>query len=97
MVFILVFIFQMIFNVAKVYEVKYSYENKLKPLLLSGGVLSLLTVLSTFLSVDLLLDGDWRIIIVFVGGSLMGKYIAYKLNTTKYRNKVFNLLKKRYD
>lgn len=93
MAYLLVFIFQLLFNVAKVYEIKYSYENKLKPILVAGASLSLLTLMSTYFSLELLLRGDWLVIVVFIGGSLTGKYIAYLMNRKGYRNRIYKFLK----
>ena len=93
MSYLLVFIFQLLFNVAKVYEIKYSYENKLNPILVAGASLSLLTLLSTYFSLELLLRGDWLVIVVFIGGSLSGKYLAYLMNRKGYRNRIYELLK----
>ena len=93
MEYLLIFIFQSIFNVAKVYEIKYAYENQLKGILISSTVLSLLTITSTYLSIELLLAGDLKVIIVYVAGSLIGKYIAYLSEKNNYRTKLYNLIK----
>ena len=93
MEYLLIFIFQSIFNVAKVYEIKYAYENQLKGILISSTVLSLLTIISTYLSIELLLAGDLKVIIVYVLGSLLGKYIAYLSEKNNYRTKLYNLIK----
>ena len=93
MEYLLIFIFQSIFNVAKVYEIKYAYENQLKGILISSTALSLLTILSTYLSIELLLAGDLKVIIVYVLGRLLGKYIAYLSEKNNYRTKLYNLIK----
>ena len=93
MEYLLIFIFQSIFNIAKVYEIKYAYENQLKGILISSTVLSLLTIISTYLSIELLLAGDLKVIIVYVLGSLLGKYIAYLSEKNNYRTKLYNLIK----
>jgi hypothetical protein len=90
--YLLIFIFQAIFNVAKVYEIKYAYENQLKGILISSTVLSLLTIMSTYLSIELLLAGDLKVILVYVTGSLTGKYIAYLSEKNNYRAKLYKLL-----
>ena len=82
--YVLVFVLQVLFTAFKVFEIKYAYENKLKPILITGAILSVLTVLSTYLSVDLLFKGDWFVIIIYVAGGLLGKYIAYKFNANEY-------------
>ena len=88
--YFLVFVLQVLFTTFKVFEIKYAYENKLKPILITGAILSVLTVLSTYLSVDLLFKGDWFVIIIYVAGGLLGKYIAYKFNANEYRFKLYN-------
>ena len=69
--YFLVFVLQVLFTAFKVFEIKYAYENKLKPILITGAILSVLTVLSTYLSVDLLFKGDWFVIIIYVAGGLL--------------------------
>ena len=94
MEYLLIFIFQATFSVAKVYEIKYAYENQLKGILISSTALSLLTIMSTYLSIELLLAGDLKVIVVYVLGSLLGKYIAYLSEKNNYRAKLFKLLNK---
>ena len=92
--YLLIFIFQSIFNVDKVYEIRYAYENQLKGILISSTALSLLTIMSTYLSIELLLAGDLKVILVYVTGSLTGKYIAYLSEKNNYRAKLYKLLNK---
>jgi len=92
MLFIIVFVLQVLFNIFKVFEIKYAYENNLKGLLITGGILSIINILGIYFSVGSLLSGNWKVVIVFVLGSLTGKYLSYVLNTEKYRAKVYELL-----
>ena len=59
-----------------------------------GFLLSVMMILGIYLSIGALLEGDWFMIGVYVSGSVVGKYVSYKINTSKYRNKVFNLINK---
>jgi len=94
MSYILVFILQVCFNICKSLEIRYTYENKMGPILVIGFLLSVMMILGVYLSIGALLAGDWFMIVIYVSGSVVGKYVSYKINTRKYRNKVFNLINK---
>jgi len=50
-------------------------------------------VLGLYLSIGALLEGDWFMIVVYVSGSVSGKFLSWRINKKKYRNKVYNLIK----
>ena len=86
---VLVFFFHVAFNILKVLEIKYTYENKLRALLMNTVWINLVSLGSVYISIDALLDGDFVIILFYIAGSVSGKWIAM----TKFeniRNHVFN-------
>ena len=91
-----IFILQIVFNILKVYEIQYSYERKLMPLLVNSVFYNLVTILGTYLSIDSLFKGDWFVIVVFVAGSLVGKYLAIKMTDFGriYKIKIYRIKKK---
>ena len=62
MVYFIVFILQSIFNVLKVLEIKYSVTNRTKPLLINSVLISSLTIVVSFYSLEELFSGNWKII-----------------------------------
>jgi hypothetical protein len=91
---ILVFFFQVAFNILKVLEIKYTYEDKLKSLLLNTIWINLVSLGSVYISIDALLDGDFVITLFYIAGSVTGKWVAM----TKFeniRNRLFNFFQKK--
>ena len=88
------FILQVVYNILKVEEIKFSYENKTTKLVLNSVLLNITALCTTFYSVKLMLSGDYIIAIIYITGSALGKWIA----TTKlfnYRNFILNQVKKK--
>lgn len=84
--YIIVFLFQVIFNILKVFEIKFTYQNKINNLLVNSILINLVSLGSVYYSIDRLFNNDWWIILAYVLGSVLGKYIGMN-------NKLF-LLKK---
>ena len=93
MYYILVFLFQFIYNILKVEEIKFAYENKTLKLVINAILLNTLTILSTYYSLHLLLEGDMFIIISFITGGAVGKWFA-TTNTFNYRTFILDKIKK---
>jgi hypothetical protein len=74
--YLLILIFQILFNIFKVLEIKYTYENKLRLLLFNSVYINLISLASVYWSLDLLFAGDWWVIPFYIGGSVLGKWIA---------------------
>ena len=87
--YILVFGFQVVFNVLKVLEIKFTYENKLTKLLINTVLINLVSIGSIFFSLERLLLGDWLVVPFYISGSVIGKWFAMK-NTVNIRFEVFN-------
>ena len=86
--YIFIFLLQVAFNIFKSLEIRYTYENRLAPILWVGFVLSVLMILGFYLSIGALLKGDWGVIVVYVGGSVLGKYLSFLINKKIYKNKI---------
>ena len=92
--YILIYFLQVTFNVLKVHEIKYSYENRTWLLILNSVLINGVSLATTYFSLSLMLKGDWLVIVSYIIGSASGKWLA----TTKffnYRNFIFNQLKLR--
>lgn len=74
----------------KVMEIKYSYEEKIKPLIIVTALISGIILASTYFSLTLLLKGDIIVIPIYIVGSILGKLTAIKINNT--RAKIFHKL-----
>ena len=75
-VYFLVFLFQVLFNIFKTMEIKYTYEQRLKALLYNSVWINLVSLASTYFSIQRLFAGDWLVVIVYIGGSILGKWMA---------------------
>jgi hypothetical protein len=91
--YILVLVFQILFNIFKVLEIKYTYENKLKLLLFNSVYINLISLASVYWSLDLLFNGDWWVIPFYIGGSVLGKWIAMT-QVENIRYNIYKLFKK---
>jgi hypothetical protein len=75
-------------------EIKYTYENKLRALLLNSVWINLMSLGSAYYSLDGLFHGDYFGIIFYISGSVIGKWIAM----THYENiraEIFKILKRK--
>jgi len=57
-------------------EIKYTYEQKVKALLYNSVWINLVSLASTYFSIQRLFAGDWLVVIVYIGGSILGKWMA---------------------
>jgi hypothetical protein len=78
--YIFIFLLQVAFNICKSLEIRYTYENRLAPILWVGFALSVMMILGFYLSIGALLKGEWVVIVVYVGGSVLGKYLSFLIN-----------------
>jgi len=92
MIYLLVFLSQMFFNVGKVLEIKLTYENKTRGLIINTILINLVSLISVFYSIENLLKGDTLIILFYVAGSVVGKWFAMT-QIENYRHKILSLFK----
>ena len=64
------------FNIFKVLEIKFTYENQLTRLMLNSVWINLVSLASVYYSLDSLLKGDLWVLPFYIGGSVLGKWIA---------------------
>jgi len=91
--YFIVLLFQILFNIFKVLEIKYTYENKITLLMVNSVWINLVSLTSVYFSLDRLFTGDFWVVPFYICGSVIGKWIAM----TQFDNprfKVFNFLKK---
>lgn len=89
--YLIVLFFQILFNIFKVLEIKFTYENKLRHLLINSVWINLVSLASVYFSLDRLFVGDWLVIPFYIGGSVVGKWIAMtKFENTRFR--IFSFL-----
>ena len=93
-IYLLVFIFQVLFNVFKTLEIKYTYEHKVKELMINSVWINLVSLGSVYFAIDSLFKGNWSVIIVYIAGSVVGKWVAMT-KVTNYKEKIYSLLLKR--
>jgi hypothetical protein len=91
--YLLILVFQILFNIFKVLEIKYTYENKLRLLLFNSVYINLISLASVYWSLDLLFEGDWWVIPFYIGGSVLGKWIAMT-QVENIRYNIYKLFKK---
>jgi hypothetical protein len=64
------------FNIFKVMEIKFTYENNIKSLLVNSVWINLMALGSTYYSLDGLFKGDYIGIVFYIVGSIIGKWFA---------------------
>ena len=92
-IYILVFLFQVMFNVFKTLEIKYTYEHKIKELMINSVWINLVSLGSVYFAIDSLFKGNWSVLIVYIAGSVAGKWVAMA-EVPKLKKKLDDLRKK---
>lgn len=87
--YLLVLFFQILFNVFKVLEIRFTFENQLKRLLINSVLINLVSLASVYYSLDRLFQNDWFVIVFYISGSVIGKWIAM----TKFENTRFKIFR----
>jgi putative effector of murein hydrolase len=83
MIWLAIFLSQILFNILKVLEIRYTYENNTNKLLLNSVWMALASLASMFWSLDELMKGNWAVIPIYVLGNLVGKYVGMSVDTDK--------------
>jgi hypothetical protein len=91
-IYFLVFLFQVLFNVFKTLEIKYTYENRVTPLLFNSLWINLVSLASIYFSLERLFARDWLVIVVYISGSVFGKWLAMT-QVDNYRKKIYDFIK----
>jgi hypothetical protein len=87
--YLIVFVFQVLFNIFKVMEIKFTFENQLRNLLINSVWINLVSLAAVYFSLDRLFQNDWLVLPFYIGGSVVGKWIAM----TKFENTRFKIFK----
>ena len=87
--YLLVLFFQILFNIFKVLEIRFTYENQLKRLLINSVLINLVSLASVYYSLERLFQNDWFVIVFYISASVIGKWIAM----TKFENTRFKIFK----
>ena len=69
----------MLFNTIKILEIKYSYDRDMRKTMLIGFALTIVWLFSTALGVSAVIEMDYYMMGVYIVFSMLGKYIALKL------------------
>jgi len=89
--YLIVFVFQVLFNIFKVMEIKFTFENQLRNLLINSVWINLVSLAAVYFSLDRLFQNDWLVLPFYIGGSVVGKWIAMtRFENTRY--KIFEFL-----
>jgi len=90
---LVVFFAQTLYNILKVLEIKYTYQNKIGALILNSIWINLVALLSTYYAIDDLLKGNFIIVIFYIIGSVLGKYLGMQFGNP--RNQIWKKLFKK--
>ena len=80
---IIVVVAQTLYNIFKVLEIKYTYQNKVRALLLNSVWINLVALACTYYTIDDLLKGNFTIVIFYIAGSVLGKYLGMQLGNPR--------------
>jgi hypothetical protein len=94
MVYLLVFILQILFNICKTLEIKLTYENKISLLLWNSVFINLISLTSTYFSIQGLLKGNFFIGGLYILGSVLGKWFSMKYYDN-YRSMIYEFFKRK--
>jgi len=70
-------------------EIKFTFENQLKKLLVNSILINLVSLAGVYFSLERLFQNDWLVLPFYIGGSVIGKWIAM----TKFENIRYKLFK----
>ncbi len=70
-------------------EIKFTFENQLRNLLINSVWINLVSLAAVYFSLDRLFQNDWLVLPFYIGGSVVGKWIAM----TKFENTRFKIFK----
>lgn len=94
MIYVSVCIAQILFNIFKVLEIRYTLEHDIRKVLLNSVWINLVSLTVMYYSLDALFKGNFLVILFYITGSVLGKYLGMKIEVKKSvkRKKSFNLL-----
>jgi len=72
-------IIQIAFNLLKILEIKFSYEQDMKMTIIIGFLLSIVWLFSTAIGVNAVIKLDYVMMVVYIVSSVFGKILALDL------------------
>jgi hypothetical protein len=87
-----VFVFQVLFNILKVLEIRYTLEKKIGKLMVNSVYIGFVSLGAMFFSIDQMLKGNFLVIFFYVMGIVLGKWIGMKIETDNSRNTKLSIL-----
>lgn len=94
MIYVLVALLQMILSILKVFDIKWSYENKVLKLTILNFIMSGVWILGTALGVSAVIKGDVTMMFIYIIFGGLGKVVAIKVfRQNKYRSTLYRKLK----
>lgn len=72
-------IIQIAFNLLKILEIKFSYEQDMKMTIIIGFLLSIVWLFSTAIGVNAVIKLDYVMMVVYIISSVFGKILALDL------------------
>jgi len=79
MMYLLLAVIQVAFNLLKLLEIKYSYDEDMNRTLIVGFFLAIVWLFSTAIGVSAVIQLDYIMMIDYVISSMFGKYLALRL------------------
>ena len=88
--YVILFLSQIGVNIFKTYEIVYTAQHEVNKVLINSVFLALTLLLSFYISIDGLFEGDYFILVVYIVGAMLGKHIALEPTLyTKFFRKIF--------
>jgi len=93
-IYFVVAILQLTQSILKVFDIKWSYENKTTKLMFLNFIMSGVWLLSTGIGVGAVINGDLIMVLVYILFGGLGKWIAISIfQQNKYRSSVYKRIK----
>ena len=86
----ILFLSQIGVNIFKTQEILFTARQEVNKVIINSIFLALTLLLSFYISIDGLFEGDYFILVVYIGGAMLGKHIALELSLyKKFFRKIF--------
>lgn len=88
-----IFIAQFSFNILKVLEIRYTMLHDIKKVLINSVFINIALIGSMFISIEALLEGNFVVLLFYIGGALVGKYLGMKMDVGSPPKNIMKRLK----
>lgn len=79
MEYVILALTQMLFNILKILEIKFSYDRDIKTTMFIGFALTIVWLFSTAFGVSAVIEMDYVMMAVYIIFSMIGKFLALKM------------------